>query len=146
MSEANRELSSVELPRSLIFLTAIMCGVLAALALQIYLRRLGYELVSLWQTPQSAKALGPWWGIAGFAFLASGATAAVLGRSPLPWRRFRLLRWLAAAALVFWLAGIDQPPATAAPAADGAHLAASLGALALATLMAMLGGYFTVRR
>jgi hypothetical protein len=146
MAEAKRELPSRELPRSLIFMTAITSGVLVAIALQIYLRRLGYDVAGFWQNPQSAKALGPWWAIAGVAFLASGATAAALSRAPPPWRRFRLLRWIAAFAIVLFLAELDHPPSAAPVGNLALQVAASLGVLGLATLMAMFGAYFTVRR
>jgi hypothetical protein len=148
MAEARRDLPSIELPRSLIFMAAITCGVMVALALQIYLRRLGYDVVGFSQNPQSAKALAPWWSIAGVAFVASGATAWALSRAPLPWRRFRLLRWLAAAAIVLWLAEIDHPtPGAGVPIANpGMQVAANLGVLVLAALMAVFGAYFTVRR
>jgi hypothetical protein len=146
MANPTRELASVDLPRGLIFTSAISCGVLAALAAQIYLRNHGYDLVSFWQNPQAAKALFPWWTVAGLAFVASGATGAVLSRLPSPWRRFRLLRWVAGIALVFFLAGIDHPAAAAPAASPGATTAANLAALGVAALMAMLGGYFTVRR
>ena len=146
MANPPRELASVHLPRSLIFTTAMGCGVLAALTWQIYLRNHGYDLVSFWQNPQSGKALVPWTLIAVLAAGVSGATAAMLSRLPLPWRRFRQLRWVAGIALVFFLAQIDHPVATAPGASPGATVAANLGALGFATLMAMLGGYFTVRR
>jgi|SRR5262245_5945794 len=146
MANPSRELASVDLPRNLIFTTAIGVGVLAALALQIYMRNLGYDLVSVWQNPQAAKALFPWWSIAGLAFVAGGATAAALSRLPPPWRRFRLLRWVAGIALVFFMGQIDHSAAAAAGGSPGATVAANLAALGVATLMAMLGGYFTVRR
>jgi hypothetical protein len=146
MAEAKRDLPSMGLPRSLIFMVAITCGAMVGLALQIYLRRLGYDVVGSWQNPPSAKALAPWWAIAGVAFVASGATAAVLSRAPLPWRRFRLLRWTAAAAIVLWLAEIDHSTLGAPVANPGVQVAANLGVLVLAALMAMFGAYFTVRR
>jgi hypothetical protein len=146
MANPTRELASVDLPRSLIFTSAVGCGVLAALAAQIYLRNHGYDLVSFWQSPQSAKALGPWWWMAIVGAVVSSATAAALSHLPLPWRRFRLLRWVAGIALVFFLAQIDHPVADAPAASPAATVAANLAALGVATLMAMLGGYFTVRR
>jgi len=150
MQTPRRELASTELPPILIYATALTCGVMAALALQIYLGRAGFDLVGLWESIFSARSLqlraaGPWWAIAGLAFIVSGATAAALSRLPLPWRRFRLLRWAAGAAIVYALAEIGH----SAPAAHenlGASVAASLAALCVAALMALLGAYFTVRR
>ena len=106
MQSPKRELARIELPRVLIYTTALTCGVLAALALQIHLSRAGLDLVGLWDSLLSTKTLqlrtaGPWWAIGGTAFIASGATAAALSRLPLPWRRFRLLRWAAGAGALY---------------------------------------------
>jgi hypothetical protein len=142
---------STEIPRGLIYTSALTCGVLAAMALQIYLDRAGFDLVGLWGNLLSAKALqlrtaGPWWATAGLAFLVSGAIAAVLSRAPLPWRRFRLLRWLLGACIVAALADVGHMAAAPEGVSVGANVAATLGALALAALMALFGAYFTVRR
>jgi hypothetical protein len=151
MQKTKPDLSPVALPRGLIYTTALTCGVLAALALQIYLTRSGYDLVGLWANVFSTKAMqlrtaGPWWAIAGVAFVVSGATAAALSLLPLPWRRFRLLRWALGAAVVFALADIGHSAAVPEGIGAGANVAASFGALAIAALMAMFGAYFTVRR
>ena len=151
MQKTKPDLSPVALPRGLIYTTALTCGVLAALALQIYLTRSGYDLVGLWANVFSTKAMqlrtaGPWWAIAGVAFVVSGATAAALSLLPLPWRRFRLLRWALGAAVVLALADIGHSAAVPEGIGAGANVAASLGALAIAALMSMFGAYFTVRR
>ena len=151
MVNRKHELSSVPLPPTLIYATALTCGVLAAIGLQLYLNRAGYDLVSLWQNLLSPRAMelrtaGPWWAIAGVAFIVSGATAAALSRLPLPWRRFRLLRWVAGAAIVFVLADLGRSSAGTARVDAGANAFASLGALALAALMGLCGAYFTARR
>jgi hypothetical protein len=150
MQSPKRDLARIELPRVLIYTTALTCGVLAALALQIHLSRAGLDLVGLWDSLLSTKALqlrtaGPWWAIGGAAFIASGATAAALSRLPLPWRRFRLLRWAAGAGIVFLLADIGHSTAALEGVGVGANVAADLGALVVAALMAMFGAYFTVR-
>ena len=150
MQPPRREHASIDLPPILIYTTALTCGVMAALALQIHLSRTGFDLVDLWEnmfSPQrlQLRAAGPWWAIAGAAFIVSGASAAALRRLPLPWRRFRLLRWATGAAIVFELADIGH--SAAAPHRNlGASVAVGLAALGVAALMAMLGAYFTVRR
>jgi hypothetical protein len=146
-----RDLSPAALPRVLVYATALTCGVLAAMALQIYLDRAGFDLVGLWHNLFSAKALqlrtaGPWWGSAGIAFLVGGAVAAVLSRAPLPWRRWRLVRWVAGALVVFALARVGEATVGPADVGAGANVAASLGALGLAALMSVVGAYFTVPR
>src|SRR5262249_47595904 len=54
------------------------------------------------------RTTGPWWGIAGLAFVASGITAAALSRLPPPWHRFRLLRWVVAAVIVLLIEDITH--------------------------------------
>jgi hypothetical protein len=151
MQPPRREHSEIALPRSLVTATALTCGVLAAMALQIYLDRAGFDLVSLWANLLATKSLqlrtaGPWWATAGLAFLVSGVTAAALSRLPLPWRRFRLMRWLAGAAIVGVLAHVGHLAVAPQGVSAGANVAATFGALALAALMALFGAYFTVRR
>src|SRR3954447_4346681 len=84
--------------KMLTYAGAVTAGVLAALALQIYLAGAGFDLGALWDNllsakPRELRTTGPWWAVAGMAFLVSGATAAALVRLPLPWR-FRPLRWV----------------------------------------------------
>ena len=105
MRNGKRELSGAPLPVTLVYGTALTCGVLAAIAVQIQLSRAGFDFISLWQNLFSSRAMqlrtaGPWWAIAGMAFIVSGAVAAALSRVTLPWRRLRLLRWAAGAVVV----------------------------------------------
>jgi hypothetical protein len=100
----------------LVYAGAVTCGVLAALALQIYLSAGGFDLGALWEGLMAAKGrqlrtTGPWWAIAAMAFAVSGATAAALSRLPFPWRRFRPLRWALGAVIVFLLAHSRSAPA-----------------------------------
>src|SRR5436309_520356 len=116
MQSPKREAAPLAQPPALIYAAALTCGVLASLALQLYLRGAGFELATLWENmfatgTRQLRTTGPWWAIAGLAFLAGGITAAALSRLPLPWRRFRLLRWAAGAAIVFVLAQIADPRA-----------------------------------
>ena len=143
------DLTPVDLPPTLVHATALTCGVLAALAMQIYLARFGFDVVTIWESLTSGRGLqlrtaGPWWAMAGTAFIVSGAIAAALSRLPLPWHRLRLLRWMAGAIIVFVLADIAHSATTHGSA--GANLAATLAALGMATLMALLGAVFSGRR
>lgn len=147
MQTTKPDLSPIALPRGLIYTAALTCGVLAALALQIYLSRAGFDFVGVFSTKaMQLRSAGPWWAIAGLAFVVSGAIAAALSRLPLPWRRFRLLRWALGAVIVFVLADIGHSATAPEGVGAGATVAASLGALGIAALMAMFGAYFTVRR
>jgi hypothetical protein len=151
MLRPRRELSPVALPPSLIYATAVTCGVLAALALQVYLRSAGFDLASLWENvfangARQLRTAGPWWGIAGVAFVTGGVTAAALSRLAPPWRRFRWLRWAAAAAIVLLLAHVGHPSAAPEPGGAGVNVAVNLMALAVPALMALLGAYVAVRR
>jgi hypothetical protein len=151
MQKPKRELSSVAPPPALIYATALTCGVLAALALQVYLSRAGFDLASLWENVFSSgtrelRTAGPWWGMAGLAFVTSGMTAAALSRLALPWHRFRLLRWAAGAVIVFLLADIGHPVAAPEGVGAGANVAIRVAALGVAAVMALLGAYVAVRR
>jgi hypothetical protein len=151
MVDGKREKLDVPLPATLVYGTAITCGVLAAIALQIQLGEAGYDLVGFWQNLSSLgavqlRAAGPWWAIVGVAFIVGGVTAGALSRLPLPWRRFRLLRWLAGTVLVFVLADIGHHASELAPKGAAATVIATLGALVIAAIMALGGAYLTVRR
>ena len=136
----------------LIYAGAVTCGVLAAMALQIYLSGAGFDLGALWEGLLAAKGrqlrtTGPWWAIAGTAFAVGGATAAALSRFPFPWRRFRPLRWALGAMIVLLLAHVGHTEAAGADSlGPGANVAVRLAALGLAGLMAMFGAYLAVRR
>lgn len=144
--------SKRELPRILIYSVAITVGVLAALAVQIWFTHAGYDPVGMWQDLLSSKRLrlaaaGPWWVMAGAAFLTSGATAAALTRIPPPWRRQRIGRWILGTILVFGLAHVGHAGAPEGTVVRiGTQVAASVGALCVAALMALLGAFLTARR
>ena len=151
MQTPKRDISAVALPPALIFTTALTCGVLAALALQIYLSQAGFDFAALWQNLLGAGArqlrtTGPWWAIAGLAFVTGGIVAAVLTRLPPPWRRHRPLRWTAGALLVLLLAHIGHSAMAPQTVGPGANVAVALAALVVAALLAALGAYLAMRR
>ena len=146
-----RELPRTDLPRASVYATGVTCGVLAAIAVQILLSRAGIELSGVWRNLLSAQALqlrsaGAWWLMAGSAFLASALVVAALSRLPLPWHRFRLLRWIMGAAVVFGLAEVGHLAADISAPSGGAHVAVSLSALFAAALMSLFGAYFAAKR
>jgi hypothetical protein len=152
MRSSKREKSEHPLPATLTYATALTCGLLAAIAVQIQVTRAGFDLVGLWQELVSTRAMhlrttGPWWAIGGAAFIVGGITAAALSRLALPWRSFRLVRWAAGAAVVFLLADIGHHSAAGLTRINaGTHVVVSLGALGIAALMALCGAYLTVKR
>jgi hypothetical protein len=151
MQTPKRDISAVALPPALIFTTALTCGVLAALALQIYLSQAGLDFAALWQNLVGAGArelrtTGPWWAIAGLAFVTGGIVAAALTRLPLPWRRHRPLRWIVGALLVLLLAHIGHSATASETVGPGANVAVALAALVTAALFAALGAYLAMRR
>jgi len=144
------ERPAARLPPALIFTTALTCGVLAALALQIYLSRIGFDVAPLWGSlfanARQLRTTGPWWASAGLAFAAGGAVAAALARSRPPFRRLRLLRWTAGAIIVVLLADIGHSSSAPEAAGAGETVAARLAAAGIATVMAALGAAFAMRR
>ena len=137
--------------KMLTYAGAVTSGVLAALALQIYLSGAGFDFGALWDNllsakPRELRTTGPWWAMAGMAFVVSGATAAALVRLPFPWRRFRPLRWGLGGLIVLLLGHIGHTDSAGSHALGlGADLAVRLTALGLAALIAMFGAYLAAR-
>ena len=95
MQTTSRDLSSGALPPALICTTALTCGVLAALALQIYLSQAGFDFAALWENlfgagARQLRTTGPWWAIAGLAFVTGGAVAAAYSGAQSPPNSVRL--------------------------------------------------------
>src|SRR5258708_14304300 len=72
MQSPKRDAFSAPLPPALIYAAALTCGVLAALALEIYLTGAGFDPANLWENSLSSgtrdlRTAGPWWGIAALA-------------------------------------------------------------------------------
>jgi hypothetical protein len=149
MSTDIRELHPVDLPRPLIYVTAMTCGVLAAMAMQIALSRGGFDFSGVWDslfsTTPKLRSASTWWLMVGSAFVVSGAVAAALSSLPRPWFHFPRLRWLLAGAVLFGLAEIGHSSTTTTHDIR-AQVALSLLALGAAALMALFGAFFAVRR
>jgi hypothetical protein len=152
MTTSIRELPRTDLPRPAVYATAVVCGVLTAIVVQIILGHAGVELSDVWRNLLSGQSLqlrsaGPWWAMAGAAFLMGAVVAAALSRLPLPWLSFRLIRWILGAAIVFALAEVGHMSGeTAGEHADGAHVGLTFGALISAGLTALFGAYFAAKR
>jgi hypothetical protein len=146
-----RELPRTEVPRPLIYATAVTCGVLAAMAVQILLGTRGIELAGMWRNLLSTQALqlrsaGAWWLLVMSSILVGAMVAAALSRLPLPWHDFRLPRWIMSALVVFALAETGHLATTAITHSPGAQIAVTLTALGAAALMSFFGAYFAVKR
>jgi len=137
----------LELPRVLIYAVALTAGVIAALAAQIWLAAAGYELSwhQVFSTKAQLRTAGPWWAIAGAAFITAGFCGSALSRLALPWR-FRTLRWGLAGLGIFALAHIGHLAGAQTSASAGMQVAANLTAVGIAGVMALLGAFLTVRR
>ena len=139
-----------ELSRALVYVTGMTCGVLAAIAAEILLRRTGVEIADTWRSLASGqslqiRAVSVFWLMIGSAFVASAVVAAALSRLPPPWLRLRTLRWLASAIIVFVLAEVGHIAAITVGHGGGAHTAMSMVALVAAALVALFGAYFATR-
>jgi hypothetical protein len=142
--------AQTELSRALVYVTSMTCGVLAAIAAEVLLRRTGVEIADTWRSIASGqslevRAVSVFWLMIGSSFVVSAVIAAALSRLPPPWLRLRTLRWLASAALVFALAEVGHIAAITAGHGGGAHTAMSLLALVAAALVALFGAYFATR-
>src|SRR3954449_5503907 len=139
-----------DLSRTLVYVTGMTCGVLAAIAAEILLRRTGIEIADTWRSLASGqslqmRAVSVFWLMIGSAFVVSAIVAAALSRLPPPWLRLRTLRWLASAVLVFALAEVGHIAAITGGHGGGAHTAMSMLALVAAAMVALFGAYFATR-
>ena len=138
-----------ELSRTLVYVTSMTCGVLAAIAAEILLRRTGVEIADTWRSLASGqlqmRAVSVLWLMIGSAFVVSAVVAAALSRLPPPWLRLRTLRWLASVVLVFALAEAGHIAAITVGHGGGAHTAMSMAALLAAALVALFAAYFATR-
>jgi hypothetical protein len=139
-----------ELSRTLVYVTGMTCGLIAAIAAEILLRRTGIEIADTWRSLASGQALqmraaSVFWLMIGSAFVMSAVVAAALSRLPPPWLSLRTLRWIASAVIVFALAEVGHIAAITVGHGGGAHTAMSMVALVAAALVALFGAYFATR-
>lgn len=136
-------------PRALIYITALICGLLLALAVHIGLTALGYGIVGA--TPKTflsgknqINVALAWWaiGIAGCL----GSLAATYLSQRLNGRGLKLLR-LAIVGVFFCVLTVagHQAPATQSGGA-GMTVASNLAAMALGGFMAFFAAHFAARR
>jgi hypothetical protein len=153
VTEGTQEAGSTdaELPRVLIFATAIICGLFLALTVHIGLTGAGAGLTSIWRdlfptsTVQLKSALA-WWAIGGAACLGSWGTVLVLRKTSARLPLDRMLK-LALSGVFFCLLVAAGHAAAAAPnIGPVATAAANLAAMCLGAFMAFCTAHFAIDR
>jgi hypothetical protein len=136
-------------PHRIIFATALMSGVLLALAVHMLGARYGLDLGGLWRTDthdfMPAGAAVAWWLIAtaafsGGYFTASLMQSAVSGQIPQRMRQFLI------AVGVLVLAGAGQAASAPSPVPTISGVLAGLAALCLGAAMSFCGAHFALRK
>ena len=136
-------------PRRLIRASAMISGVLLALAVHMLGARYGLDLGGLWRSDtrsfMPAGAAIAWWliatvGFSGGYFIATLMTSAVSGQIPQRMRQFLI------AVGVLLLAGAGQVASAPSAVPTTSGLLAALAALCLGAVMAFCGAHFALRR
>jgi len=136
-------------PRPLILATALVSGVLLALAVHMLGARFGLDLGGLWRSDthefMPAGAAIAWWLIATVGFSGGYLTAnlmrsAVSGQIPQRMRQFLI------AVGVLILAGAGQAASAPSPIPTISGVLAGLAALCLGAVMAFCGAHFALRK
>lgn len=137
------------LPPLIVLTSAVVLGVLLALAVHILAVRIGLDLGSLWVPGPGglmpASAAAAWWLVAAVALVGGYATAAMMddaASARVPPR----LRQILIAAVVAVLAAAGGAASGAGPVPTAAGVIAGLAALGLGATMAFCGASFALRR
>jgi hypothetical protein len=135
-----------ELPRLLIFCTAVTCGILIALAAHIVSARIGLDVsiagMSFAGGGNRLKSALAWWLVAGSAFASSFITALLLKHaSAFP----SFVHWLAVGGFVVALAAVGRAASEQTNVTSTSLLISGLAAFGLGTIMALCGTYFAMR-
>jgi hypothetical protein len=140
-----------DMPRALVFVIAVMCGLFLALAVHIALTGAGFGLTSIWRevfptsTVQVKSALA-WWTIGAAACLGSWGTIQALRKTSARLPLHRFLR-LALAGVFFCVLAAAGHTAAATPGVGVAITAgANFAALSLGAFMAFCAAHFSIDR
>lgn len=136
--------------RVLTMLTAITGGVLLVLALQAVLSARGLQIVDVWRdvmagNPLTLRVASVWWVIAGSALVTGAVIARPLAMFPPPWRRYRVLRWIVGAVIVFALAHIGHGAEVPHGVSAVVYMMATTLAIIIGAVMAAIGAIFALR-
>ncbi len=131
-------------------LAGMTAGVFVTLAAQVLLNNRGMRIGTIWQNmsvgdPPNLRAAMVWWVVAGSALVVGAAVAAILARSPAPWHRFRVIRWILSGAGLFALAHMAHEAVTPEGIGAAAQLGSTFIAMLLAALMSAFGAIFALR-
>ena len=110
----------------------------------------GLQISDIWRdaiagNPISLRAAMVWWVIAGSALVAGAAIARPLAQYAPPWRRYRTIRWIIGAAIVFGLAHVGHSAGLPENVEPAVYLLASGAAIVIAAVMASIGAIFALR-
>ncbi|WP_438278485.1 hypothetical protein [Nitrobacter sp.] len=136
-------------PHHLILGSAMVSGILLALAVHMLGAQIGFDLGGLWRTDSKdfmpAGAAIAWWLVATAGFSGSYFVATLMHSAPSGRIQQRLRQFLIAIAVLF-LAGAGQAASAPAAVPTLASLIAGLAVLGLGTAMAFCGAYFALRK
>jgi hypothetical protein len=135
-------------PHHLILGSAMVSGILLALAVHMLGAQIGFDLGGLWRTDSKdfmpAGAAIAWWLVATAGFSGSYFVATLMHSAPSGRIQQRLRQFLIAIAVLF-LAGAGQAASAPTAVPTLASLIAGLAVLGLGTAMAFCGAYFALR-
>lgn len=138
------------IPRELVSATAIVCGLLLALAVHIITSRFGLGLASAWREEGASsfdqiRSAFAWWLIAAGGGFGGFTTAVLITDPPQRTRARSILEWTAAIGFLLLLAGAEHYGMGEVGIGIGARLNAGLVALTVGALTASFGTYFALR-
>ncbi len=138
-------------PRHLILGSAMVSGILLALAVHMLGAQIGLDLGGLWRADANSREFIPagaaiaWWLVATAGFSGSYFVATLMHSAPSGRIQQRLRQFLIAVAVLF-LAGAGQAASAPGAVPTLASLIAGLTVLGLGAAMAFCGAYFALRK
>jgi hypothetical protein len=145
MPAERRERYSDELPRFLLFATAMTCGLLIAMGAYNVAGGSGFDVSSipgLGPSGSRQKSAPAWWLVAGSTLVGTFMTAVLLKYAfLLP----RVLRWILVGAFTVGLAIAGRMAVPPEDVSAGAHVLLCLAVLGLGAVLALFGTYFALR-
>jgi hypothetical protein len=140
-----------EMPRALLFTTALTCGLLLALVVHIALTGAGAGLTSIWHTLFSSsmdqlKSALAWWAIGISGYVGSWSTILLLRRTSAGRPLHRLLRVSLGLGFFCLLAAAGHTVASAPPVETAMGAGANLAGMTFGAFMAFCATHFSIDR